>query len=58
MSLPIAETPILYGEDAEEFVRRMKWAETHPVPREEYERAKKVYDEVNAKAKERGEEIF
>ena len=45
MALPIKETPILTGKAAREFLRRAKKAETEAVPREEYLRAKKVYDD-------------
>jgi hypothetical protein len=40
MSLPIAETPILYGEDAKRFIQRMREVEAglHPVSIEEYDR--------------------
>jgi hypothetical protein len=46
MVLPIAETPILYGEDAKRFTQRMREVEAglHPISREEYERAKNLYD--------------
>ena len=38
MSKEIKETPILYGKDAERFVEKMKYNETHPAPKEEYEK--------------------
>lgn len=44
MALPIKETPILYGKEAEEFRRRMQ--NPRSVSKEEYERAKKIYDEI------------
>jgi len=59
MALPIKETPVLKGRDAARFIRRMYWNDTHPPTkkeRAEYLRAKKVYDEVIAKMKERGED--
>lgn len=36
MARPLEETPILTGEDAKKFVKRME--EKHPVTREEYDR--------------------
>jgi hypothetical protein len=47
MALPIAETPILYGEDAERFTQRMREVEAglHPVSKEDYERARKTYED-------------
>lgn len=51
MALPIRETPILHGEDARRFVENAKKAWTNPVPREEYERAKKTYEEMSKKRK-------
>ena len=54
MALPIKETPVLRGHDADRFVRSMCEAETKSAPREEYERARKVYDEMRKKEKERG----
>ena len=54
MALPIKETPVLRGRDANRFVRSMCEAETKPAPRKEYERAKKVYDEIKKKEQERG----
>jgi hypothetical protein len=46
MALPIMETPVLRGKEAEEFSRRMDAAEHEKVSREEYERAEKTYHEV------------
>ena len=44
MALPIQETPILYGEDARRFAENIRTAESRPVPREDYERAKRSYE--------------
>lgn len=44
MALPIKETPILTGKDADEFRKRME--NPGSVSKEEYERAKEVYDEI------------
>ncbi|MDD5649635.1 MAG: hypothetical protein PHF86_04345 [Candidatus Nanoarchaeia archaeon] len=49
MSLPIRDTPILAGEDARKFIKNMQ--NPKPVPRKEYERAKKIYEELKAKGK-------
>lgn len=49
MSLPIRDTPILTGKDAERFIKNIQ--NPKPVSREEYERAKKIYDELKAKGK-------
>lgn len=49
MPRPIAETPILYGKDAEKFVEKMKYNETHPVPKEEYERVMENYKKCQSK---------
>jgi len=54
MALPIKETPVLRGRDANRFVRSMCDAEKNPAPIEEYERARKVYDEIKKKEQERG----
>jgi hypothetical protein len=43
MSRPIAETPILFGEDAKRFVEKMKYNEEHPASKEEYERVMTNY---------------
>lgn len=42
MALPIKETPVLTGKDAEKFIERMN--NPKPVSQEEYERAKNLYD--------------
>lgn len=44
MALPIKETPVLTGKDAKDFRERME--NPGQVPKEDYERAKKVYDEI------------
>jgi len=52
MALPIKDTPVITGRDAARFIRRMHDAETKPITekeREEYRRAKAVYDEMKAK---------
>lgn len=42
MALPIKETPYLKGKDAKRFIKSMD--NPKPVSKEEYERAKKVYE--------------
>ena len=44
MALPIKETPVLTGKDADEFRKRME--NPGSVSKEDYERAKKVHDEI------------
>jgi hypothetical protein len=44
MALPIKETPVLTGKDADEFRKRME--NPGSVSKEKYERAKEVYDEI------------
>ena len=44
MALPIKETPVLTGKDADEFRKRRE--NPGSVSKEEYERAKKVHDEI------------
>ncbi len=44
MALPIKETPVLTGKDADEFRKRME--NPGSVLKEDYERAKKVHDEI------------
>jgi hypothetical protein len=53
MALPIRETPILHGEDAERFAENARTAASRPVPREDYERARKTYSEMQ-QSRERG----
>jgi hypothetical protein len=48
MALPIKETPILRGRDAERFAESARTATSNPVPKEDYERAMKVYKEINS----------
>lgn len=54
MALPIKETPVLKGRDANRFVRNMCEAERNPAPIKEYNRAKKIYDAVKKKEQEAG----
>jgi hypothetical protein len=59
MALPIKETPVLRGKDATRFIKKMHDAETRPLtPKEfeEYKRAKRVYEEVNAAMRARGQD--
>jgi hypothetical protein len=49
MSLPIRETPILYGEDAQRFIENTKNARKHPISRQDFERAKKIYNNLKVK---------
>ena len=47
MALPIKETPILYGKDAEKFRKeREKNTISGSVSKEDYVRAQKVYDDI------------
>lgn len=46
MAIPIRETPILYGKDAERFLKRMKEAENNKLPKEEVERIKENYEKI------------
>lgn len=49
MALPIKETPILKGKDAERFLKNI--SNPKPVSKEEYERAKAIYNELKSKNK-------
>ena len=51
MSNIIKETPILYGEDAERFQRRMNDAMTYEVPKEEVNRILFNYNKIKRTAK-------
>jgi hypothetical protein len=51
MALPIKETPVLKGRDADRFIKRMCRAETHPAPKKEYDRAKRIYEQMKQKNK-------
>lgn len=54
MALPIKETPVLRGRDAVRFIERMYKADSEPVTkkeREEYMRAKELYDQIREKNK-------
>ncbi len=53
MATPIKETPILYGEDAERFLRDAIENEKpeNKVPQEEYDRALKAYEKLMKNAK-------
>jgi hypothetical protein len=53
MALPIRETPILRGDDARKFADNARTAAERPVPREDYDRARKTFEEMNRK-KEQG----
>ena len=44
--LPIRETPVLRGEDAKRFLRMAKDAEGKSIPREDYDRAKELYERM------------
>ena len=50
MAKPIKETPILYGKDAEEFIKNVKEAEQKQVSEEEKQRMKENFDMINALA--------
>jgi hypothetical protein len=43
MAIPIKETPILTGKDAERFSKIIKENETKKVPTEDYQRAQEAY---------------
>lgn len=49
MALPIRETPILHGEDAEKFAENAQTAAARPISKEDYDRAKKTYEEMRRK---------
>jgi hypothetical protein len=49
MTLPIRETPILHGDDARRFAENARTAPKRPIPRKDYERARKIYEEMNMK---------
>jgi hypothetical protein len=51
MSLSIKDTPILRGKDARRFIENMNKAKDNPVSKEEYERARKIYEELIKKDK-------
>jgi hypothetical protein len=44
MSLPIKNTPILRGKDAEKFIYDIEKNRNNSVSKEEYNQAKKIYD--------------
>lgn len=53
MATLIKETPVLRGEDAEKFLEAIEKNETDKskrVPKEEYEKSKKLYKKMIAKA--------
>ncbi len=50
MAKPIAETPILYGKDAETFLKKIAQNKEQPAPREEYDRVMANYRKVKFKA--------
>jgi len=50
MAMPIKRTPVLEGKYARRFVQEVRAREKQPVSRQEYERARRVFAEVNAKA--------
>jgi hypothetical protein len=45
MAIKVRETPILSGKDARRFEEEIKHNENKKVPKEDYERAMKVYRE-------------
>jgi hypothetical protein len=49
MALPIRDTPILHGKDACIFAENARTAHLRPVSRENYNRAKKIYEEMKKK---------
>jgi len=46
MATPIKETPILYGEDSDRFLREIEENEGEKVSREEYDNAMEIYHKV------------
>jgi len=50
MALPIQETPVLEGKDAEIFIERMKNARSRTVSKSEYEKAEEIYNKIREKA--------
>ena len=52
VSLPIKETPVLRGKDADRFLAAMEKSNTKKVPQSELARAKKVYEALNKKGVE------
>ncbi|MCR4293249.1 MAG: hypothetical protein NUV76_10285 [Candidatus Kuenenia sp.] len=48
MATPIKETPILYGEDSDRFLKEIAENEEKKVSRKEYDSAMKIYHKVTA----------
>jgi hypothetical protein len=46
MALPIKQTPVLKGKDASKFSEQLAKSETHPVSKNDYLRAEKVYKQM------------
>ncbi len=46
MATPIKDTPILSGKDSERFLKKVKENESKRVPKEDYDRAMKVYNKM------------
>lgn len=49
MALPIKDTPVLTGKDAERFLKNI--SNPKPVSKEEYERAKAIYNKLKERNK-------
>ena len=49
MALPIRDTPVLHGDDARRFTENVEAAWNNPVSKADYERAKKIYEEIKKK---------
>jgi len=47
MAIPIKETPVLTGRDAQRFEERMRQVENQHVSGDDYRRARAVYDDVH-----------
>jgi hypothetical protein len=50
MARPIKETPVLYGEDAQRVLERMKHVE--PWPKEKVEKMRRIYKIVRKKTRD------
>lgn len=49
MAMPIKETPILYDEDSDHFLKEVKENENNKVPIEDYNKAVDIYIKVMRK---------
>lgn len=51
MSLPIKDTPILYGKESDRFLKEVKENENKKIPEKDYRRASIIYKKVMSKLK-------